>query len=159
MPKLWQFRDSATGATVEEPPENPWLRRPEGIAEQLQHAEAMREVRRQLVDELLATCRFIDLKPPTREAERLQRLYAADKTAPSSEALLREVAQACARMRDYTWPRILDRLEREHRERAGADEAELAAIANSQSEAQPQSGGVMTMVRDALRRDGREGDK
>jgi hypothetical protein len=119
-PKLWHYRTDIDGRVQDEEPENPWLRRPEGIGEQLLHAAAMSQLEAQWTAELLASRRYIDLKPSPAEEQRLKRLYAADATAPSSEVLLREVAEGCERMRDHKWSAILDRLEAEYRARSRA---------------------------------------
>jgi hypothetical protein len=118
--KNWIYRQDREGPTIEEPRENPWLRKPRGIQEQLEHAEAMSELEAQWTAELLASRRFIDLKPKPTEEERLKRLYAADATAPTAEVLLREVAEGCERMRDHKWEAILDRLEAACRTRTRA---------------------------------------
>jgi hypothetical protein len=92
LPK-WHYRAGQNGPTLdsEVEPENPWLRKPQGVAEQLQHAEALHALRRQLEEEMVASGRFLDLKPPAREERRLAELYAVDPDAPGADVIMRGI--------------------------------------------------------------------
>jgi hypothetical protein len=113
--KTWHYADTVDGPVFDKEGENPWLRQPRGIAEQLQHGQAMQVLQVQWRREILATRRYLDLAPPPREERRLRELYSMDRDAPGADAILKDIAAQAERARNHAWSEALDKLEAAYR--------------------------------------------